>query len=151
MLYFEGMTRDKKKISNKEGMRELEMDLSVSNTSLMLQRSIDFLWSKQTCIANNLANAETPGYKAKYVTFEEALRDAIQSKADGPSPVHGMRDAIQGTQVVTHVAQENTRMDENGVNLLDQSVELARNAYQLQYAMDALSSDFSTLRTAIRG
>ena len=53
--------------------------------------------------------------------------------------------------MVAHQAEETTRMDDNGVNLLDQTVELARNAYQMQYAMDALNRDFSTLRTAIRG
>ena len=47
------------------------MDLAMSNTSLLMQRSIDFLWSKQTCISDNIANAETPGYQPKYVTFEE--------------------------------------------------------------------------------
>lgn len=127
------------------------MDLAMSNTSLLMQRSIDFLWSKQTCISDNIANAETPGYQPKYVTFEEALRDALQAEYTSSKPVHGMRDAIEDTQVMAHQAQEQTRMDENGVNILDQTVELARNAYQLQYAMDALSSDFSTLRTAIRG
>ena len=127
------------------------MDLAMSNTSLLMQRSIDFLWSKQTCISDNIANAETPGYQPKYVTFEEALRNALQAENTSYKPIQGMREAIEDTQVVAHQAQEQTRMDENGVNILDQTVELARNAYQLQYAMDALSTDFSTLRTAIRG
>ena len=42
-------------------------------------------------------------------------------------------------------------MDDNGVNITEQAVELARNGYQLQYVMDSISSDFSILRTAIRG
>lgn len=127
------------------------MDLAMSNTSLLMQRSIEFLWSKQTCIVNNISNAETPGYQPKYVTFEEALRSALQAEYTSSKPIQGMREAIEDTRVVAHEAQEQTRMDENGVNILDQTVELARNAYQLQYAMDALSTDFSTLRTAIRG
>lgn len=127
------------------------VNFGLINTSLMLQRSIDFLWSKQTCITDNLSNAETPGYKPKYVTFEESLRTALQAADKTAAPVHGMRRALEKTPVVAHQAEETTRMDDNGVNLLDQTVELARNAYQMQYAMDALNRDFSTLRTAIRG
>ena len=55
------------------------MDFLSSNTALMLQRSMDYLWTKQSCILDNIANAETPGYKTKYATFEEALQQAVQS------------------------------------------------------------------------
>ena len=42
-------------------------------------------------------------------------------------------------------------MDENGVNVTEQSTELVRNAYQLQYVFSALSTDLAVLRTAARG
>ena len=70
------------------------MNILTSNSMLMLQRSMGFLWSKQDCILNNLANAETPGYKTQYVTFEESLRDAVQAAADKPQPGAAMREAI---------------------------------------------------------
>ena len=53
--------------------------------------------------------------------------------------------------MVIHEAQESTRLDDNGVNITEQSVELARNGYQIQYVMDALSNDISTIRAVIRG
>ena len=33
------------------------VSILTSNSMLMLQRSMGFLWSKQDCILNNLANA----------------------------------------------------------------------------------------------
>lgn len=48
-------------------------------------------------------------------------------------------------------AQESTRMDDNGVNVTQENVELVRNAYQLQYTMSAISSELAVLRTAVRG
>ena len=117
----------------------------------MMQRSIEFLWSKQSCILDNIANAETPGYKTKYATFEEALREAVLSSAEEGVSTAAIREAIQDTPVVIHEAQESTRLDDNGVNITEQSVELARNGYQLQYVMSAMNSDLSTLRTAIQG
>lgn len=126
------------------------MDCLTSNSTLMLQRSMEFLWSKQSCILDNLANVETPGYKTKYATFEESLQQAIQDavKGDGTSTV---REAIEQTPVVIRQAEESTRMDDNGVNVTDQMVELVREGYQMQYVMDAISSDFSLLRAAITG
>lgn len=127
------------------------MNILSSNSFLMMQRSIEFLWSKQSCILDNIANAETPGYKTKYATFEEALREAVLSSAEEGVSTAAIREAIQDTPVVIHEAQESTRLDDNGVNITEQSVELARNGYQLQYVMDALSNDISTIRAAIRG
>lgn len=118
---------------------------------MMLYKSMDYLWSKQTCILDNIANAETPGYQTKYATFEESLQQAIQSASrSGQSPT-SIREAIEETDVEIRQAEESTRMDGNGVNVTEQMVELVREGYQMQYVMNAISSDFSLLRTAING
>lgn len=128
------------------------MGLLESNSALMLQRSMNFLWTKQSCILDNIANAETPNYKTKYATFEESLDNAIrQAAGEKQGKNAAFREAIEHSQLEVHQAQESTRMDDNGVNITEQAVELARNGYQLQYVMDSISSDFSILRTAIRG
>ena len=128
------------------------MGLLESNTALMLQRSMNFLWTKQSCVLENIANAETPNYKTKYATFEESLDNAIrQAAGEKQGKNTAFREAIEDSQLEVHQAQESTRMDDNGVNITEQAVELARNGYQLQYVMDSISSDFSILRTAIRG
>lgn len=131
---------------------DIKMDCLNSNVDLMLHKSMDYLWCKQTCILDNISNAETPGYKTKYVTFEESLQQAIQAAASGAeNPGPAIREAIDETSATIHQADESTRMDDNGVNITEQMVELSRNGYQMQYVMDAISSDFSLLRTAITG
>lgn len=127
------------------------MDFLSSNAALMLQKSMDFLWTKQSCILDNISNSETPGYQTKYATFEESLQQAIQSASRQDSATKKIRGAIEDTPVQVHQAAESTRLDGNGVNITEQMVELARNGYQMQYVMDAISSDFSLLRTAIQG
>ena len=128
------------------------MEYLESNSMRMLQRSMDYLWSKQTCILDNIANAETPGYKTKYVTFEESLQKAIQSASrDKTSMSSSVREAIETTPVEIRQAEESTRLDGNGVNVTEQMVELVREGYQMQYVMNAMRSDFSLLRTAING
>lgn len=131
---------------------DMKTGLLESNSALMLQRSMNFLWTKQSCILDNIANAETPNYKTKYATFEESLDNAIrQAAGEKQGKNAAFREAIEDSQLEVHQAQESTRMDDNGINITEQAVELARNGYQLQYVMDSISSDFSILRTAIRG
>lgn len=126
------------------------MELLTNNTMLMMQRSMDYLWTKQSCILDNVANVETPGYKTKYATFEESLEQAVRSAAQGTTgTTTAIRQALEETPVQVHEAEESTRLDDNGVNITEQAVELARNGYQLQYVMDAISNDFSLLRATI--
>ena len=127
-------------------------DFIFSNSMLMLERSMGFQWTKQRVILDNISNAETPNYKAKYVTFEETFNARLQAAARTGQPVAGMRGVLKGAGPVVHTAEDQTaRMDGNGVNVAEQQVEMVRNAYQMQYVLNAINSDFALLRSAIRG
>lgn len=110
-----------------------------------------YLWTKQTAILDNITNAETPGYKAKVVTFEESLKAHLERAQRTTTPKKAVREALNDAEYRITEHEESTRMDDNGVNVTEQSAEMIRNAYQLQYVMNAINSDFSMLRTAIQG
>ena len=127
-------------------------DFLTSNTMLMLEKSMNFQWTKQNVLLDNIANAETPNYKAKYVTFEDALSDRIQAAAMEKKSLSSIRNVLAtSTPTVRTNDTETARMDGNGVNVTEQTLEMVRNAYQMQYVLNAINSDFSNLRTAIRG
>lgn len=128
--------------------------LLYSNSQLLLERAMNFQWTKQAVINDNIVNAETPNYKAKYVTFEETLNAKIRLalRGDDKRKLSAIRSTIDRAQPVIHVAQaESTRMDDNGVNITDQETEAVRNAYQMEYTLDAINSNLSLIRTLIRG
>lgn len=128
------------------------LDFLSSNSMLMLEQAMRFQWTKQTTLLDNIVNAETPGYKAKYVTFEDTLRQRLQAATQAETPVTAMRAALAGTAPRVHVADdESARMDENGVNVATEQVELVRNTYQLQYVFRAINSDMSRILMAIQG
>ena len=106
---------------------------------------MDFLWAKQAAHLDNISNAETPGYKVKTVTFEELLGSKLQALA------REIRRVIEKSDWEVREDEETTRMDENGVNVMEQSMEAVRTAYQLQYTMQSISSHFTTLGKAING
>ena len=110
-----------------------------------------FLWTKQAAILDNIANAETPGYKAKIVTFEETLKARLEQARQSAAPKSAVEEVLSGSDAAVVEQMVSTRMDENGVNVTEQSTEMIRNAYQLQYVMSAINSDLSALRTAIQG
>lgn len=122
-----------------------------SNSSVMMEKSMNFLWAKQAAILDNIANVETPNYKAKVVTFEEDLRSKLESAQSGAMPVKTARKVLDSAEFKVEDQQESTRMDDNGVNIVEQSTEMVRNAYQLEYVMRSIDSDLARLRTAVRG
>ena len=42
-----------------------------SNSDLLMEKSMSYLWAKQAAILDNIANAETPNYKPKVVSFRD--------------------------------------------------------------------------------
>lgn len=118
---------------------------------MMLEKSLGYLWTKQAAIADNITNAETPGYKEKVVTFEEGLKGKLLQASRAAAPVQSMRRVLEGTPFSVTEQQVQTRMDDNGVNVTAQAAEAIRNAYQMRYVMSSISTELSVLNTAIRG
>ena len=93
------------------------MDMMSSNSFLMLEKSMGYLWTKQAAILDNIANAETPNYKAKSVTFEESLKEKLEHAKSSSKPRNNVRNVLETSQFYVTEQQEVTRMDDNGVNV----------------------------------
>ena len=128
------------------------MDFLSSNSELLLEKSMGFLWTKQAAILDNIANAETPNYKAKVVTFEETIKDKLEQAAKLPEGAgKAVREILEDSELNVFEAQEQTRMDDNGVNVTSEMTEMIRNAYQQQYVYKAITQHYSILRMAVKG
>ena len=121
----------------------------------VLKQSLDAASLRQTTIASNLANVETPNYQRKEVVFESELQKALDSKeipgmVTNPKHIEiGKRD-IQNVQ--PKVIVDKTRTKVSGVNNVDVDQEmsgLAKN--QLYYAFSAklVSIQFNRIKEAI--
>ncbi|MCI9224513.1 MULTISPECIES: flagellar basal body rod protein FlgB [unclassified Acutalibacter] len=129
------------------------MEGITNNSMRMMERSMEFLWTKQTALLDNISNAETPNYRAKLVTFEEDFQRQLEAADHGRNKItkRTMRETIENASWEVQKLDEITRRDENGVNVTEQMTELVRNAYQMQYVFQSLTSDITALRTAISG
>lgn len=121
------------------------------NSISMAEKSLDFLWAKQQVISTNLANVDTPGYKTKYVTFEETFKSKLQAASNtGDRQQIGNAIATSNWQVNT-TNNESSRLDENNVDADVEITEMTRTALQYQYMLHSVNSDITRLRTVIKG
>ncbi len=81
-----------------------------------LSQNLNLRLENQNVIASNIANADTPGYKSKAVSFEQAMRDAMDTgeniKLDGDNEAHIGSNGPEGVKADIYD-------DPNGVESLD--------------------------------
>ena len=104
------------------------MDFLSSNSLTMMEKSMGFLWTKQAAILDNIANAETPNYKAKVVTFEESFRDKLDAAMSSQTPRKSAAKVLEEQELYVTEPEESTRMDGNVVKVTEQSAEMVRNS-----------------------
>jgi flagellar basal-body rod protein FlgB len=88
------------------------------NTQLALERAISGAAMRQEVLANNLANAETPGFRRSDVDFQSTLASAMKT---------GSPEAIEATTFSSQQDMQTMRADGNGVDLDVESANMAKN------------------------
>lgn len=92
---------------------------------------------RQRAIASNLANIDTPGYKALRVRFEDRLRQAMRDGDRPPAP----RVEVDGSTAM--------RNDGNNVDPDEQLVLLNDTVLRYSALVQVMSRRLALLRTAI--
>ncbi len=119
----------------------------------IIERGLDFAWQKQRVISENITNGSTPGYKAKYVTFEEELKKNLDKLTNNGRVTSGaVNKALSDSKIRVHESKAETmRLDGNNVNIEVENIELARVQLQYQYLAKQISDQFTRLRMVIEG
>ena len=140
----------------------------------LLQMGLSAAWTRNAVIRHNIANVETPNYKAYDLEFESILSQAISDDSiryngaathewhiDGKgfigaktNPKHldigsGVEDI---TSVEPRLVQEDglsMRLDGNNVDIEAENVKLAQNSLYYNTLMEKLNSELRRLRMAI--
>lgn len=102
-------------------------------------------------MTSNIANVETPNYKVKTVTFEEAFEQKLLAAQRSENPRQAVRDVIENASWEVMEDDESVHRNDNGVNITEQSVELIRTAYQLSQVYRSITGNLSIMRAAMNG
>lgn len=113
-------------------------------------RALDAASLRQSAIANNLANANTPGYKKQAVQFESQLAQAIV-RGNDPAGATGSQSisAVQPRLITVNTTSERT--DGNNVDMESEMVDLASNNMNFQVLSQSVINYFSNLKAVIAG
>ena len=105
-------------------------------------------------LANNLANANTPNYKAKDVDFNEFLAaqmsttTAPQKQVTSPDHITATGDFSANTK---YRVSAQTSLDGNTVDKDLETMEFARNSLNYQASLSFLDNKIKTMMLALKG
>ncbi len=105
-------------------------------------------------LASNLTNADTPGYKARDIDFQSALKMA-NGEMGTMKTSHQNHIQPTGTHVSSPMVQYRTTLQDSlDGNTVDEQIEQAQfmqNSIQYQASLEFLGGKFNGLLKAIRG
>jgi len=109
--------------------------------SSVLGFALDGMALRQQTIADNLANIDTPDFRARSVDFESALRAAVSAGESAPALLAGTAPSV---------APSDTPVGPNGnsVDLRKETLAAVQSQFQYQLVARAVSDRFELIRTA---
>lgn len=130
----------------------------------VLERVLSFTEQRHSVIVSNIANVNTPGYRARDLNmsaFKSSLRDAIDRRREenprrffmrGSRDIMvGFRGRVRGRALLRHGHESDIlRHDKNDVSLEREMVALAKNTAKHNGAANLLAKKYSMLEAAIR-
>ena len=102
----------------------------------LIKMGLDASALRADAISQNIANVNTPGYKSKYVTFEETLKE--NSKI-------GPKITLEESKA------SSMRTDGNNVDLEIEKVNQASNSLQYNALVTVMNAKLSLAKSVING
>ncbi len=118
----------------------------------VLDKAADASWLRNEVLANNIANADTPGYKRQDVDFESQLERAL-GKNEGQSmdsKVASLSSKDLTATTYSDYAGYDYRLDENNVDIQVENVNLAKNQLKYNGLMTSVRMEFQNLINAMK-
>jgi len=131
------------------------------NKGIMLKKmELEALRKRFDVISNNIANADTPGFKRSDVTFESQLKRAIdsenytglQAKVTNSKHIPFNSELDWRSVTANRVLDANTqgRNDGNNVDIEKENIDLAKLNLLTQSMLDLIKHDYNMINTALK-
>jgi flagellar basal-body rod protein FlgB len=140
----------------------MSIDNLFGSTIDLVSKNLDLRAKNQMYIAANVANAETPNYRAKTFSFEDQLKDALKNNDAGSMaavttnprhiPLKGIARKLDDVEGTVDDSQTNgLGRDGNGVDLEREMGRMAENQILYNASIQILAKKFDDLKYAIKG
>ena len=121
------------------------------------QAALGLRAQRQQIIAGNIANADTPNYKARDFDFATALKDAVAGRSGGPLPMavsssrHLPGTVEGGAAGLFYRTPAQDSVDGNTVDMDIERAQFSENAVQYEAGLTFITHQIKTLMSAIQG
>lgn len=109
---------------------------------------------RSSLLASNIANADTPGFKARDIDFRSLMAEAsgthMSLKTSHPNHLGGRSSAISEPDLLYRVPLQSS-LDGNSVDMQVEQAEFTENAVRYQSTLTFLTGKFQGLKRAIKG
>ena len=118
----------------------------------LLDKAADASWLRNDAISNNIANADTPGYKRQDVNFETQLAKALRSSryTSMDSKVANVKMNRLNPITYTDYSGYSYRIDGNNVDPDTEGVYLAKNQVVYQGLTQSINQEFKNLQSVMK-
>lgn len=127
-------------------------------TTNALGRGLDMMLVRNNVTSANIANAETPGYHAKKVDFEEALTRALDTDGLGRASTSHAQHIPVGQGAILNVKPDvyenpdvNISNDGNTVDLEKEMTNLAENSIRYKAAVELINKKLGAMKYVASG
>jgi len=125
-----------------------------SGTISLLENALNYSSTKQKVISQNIANVDTPNYKAQEVSFKAALDHAVgqslsTNRTDYRHFVLNKPEDASSSVINKKLVSYNE--NGNSVDIDQEMSDLAKNQIYYNALTERVSGKFSTLQNVIRG
>ena len=121
------------------------MSQQLYGTTNILAKALEGTWARNTAISNNIANADTPGYKRQDVAFESYLEQAL---ASDDTPTTESLSKVQ-PKTYTDYASVSYRLDGNNVDIDSEMSYLAENQLRYNTLINQVNYNFERLKSVL--
>lgn len=115
-----------------------------------LVKELDVKILKTELISSNIANIDTPGYKAKDLKFDHYLEESMDDlnlKITNPKHIRDEASVVEGNQIVED--SKPGRADGNNVNVEEEMLKLVKNNIDYNITVQLLSKSIARIKNAI--
>ena len=118
----------------------------------ILDKAADASWVRESLIANNIANNDTPGYKRQDIDFQSVLKNELSNYKymNLDQKINNVNLSRLNPQVYTDHGNFSYRLDGNNVDIDTEQVELASEQIKYQALTQSITSEFQRLQTVIK-
>ncbi|MFQ3235516.1 MAG: flagellar basal-body rod protein FlgB [Paraglaciecola sp.] len=130
------------------------MAISLDKLMGFHHKALQVRTERMEVIAGNLANANTPGYKARDINFQDAMKNAQHSRDQNLTRTHG--NHIQGhmkgnAEIEFRIPNQPDTGDGNTVDVQRERNNFLDNGLRYQAGMEFLNGKIKGMKKAISG